>query len=170
MTIHFKWKTIQPGCCHSLKGDHDHLIEVTTKNRWKLLRLWRKNWDFDNWPLNTGQPLNMVLLNFKVRLYHGFSSSGSCLWPTEKKLTLHCDISSYCLFLFPSIACNANIFSCIVLVTAGDVQLFGVGQMNPRLFPSYLRFRKTRGITTQKQRSWRINCYILWHFRKLDRN
>ena len=71
----------------------------------------------------------------------------------EIRLTLHSDISSYCLFLSHSIACDANIFSCIVPVTIGDVQLFGVGQSYPRFFPSYLRVRKTRGITTQKQRS-----------------
>ena len=71
----------------------------------------------------------------------------------KKRLTLHSDISSYCLFLSHSIACDANIFSCIVPVTTGDVQLFGVGHVNPRFFPSYVRFRKTRGITTQKQRS-----------------
>ena len=69
------------------------------------------------------------------------------------RLTLHCDISSYCLFLYPSITCDAYIFSCIIPATTGDVQLFGVRQINPRFFPSYLRFRKTRGITTQKQRS-----------------
>ena len=63
VTIHYRWKTIQTGCCHSLKGDHDNLIEVTSKKRWKLQRLRRKNWDFDNWPLNTGRPLNMLLLN-----------------------------------------------------------------------------------------------------------
>ena len=71
----------------------------------------------------------------------------------EIRLTLHSDISSYCLFLSYSIACDANIFSCIVSVTTGDVQLFAVGQINPRFFPSYRRFRKTRGITTQKQKS-----------------
>ena len=31
VTVHYKWKTIQTGCCHSIKGDQDHLIEVTTK-------------------------------------------------------------------------------------------------------------------------------------------
>ena len=71
----------------------------------------------------------------------------------KKILTLHSDISAYCLFLFPSIACDANIFPCIVPVTTGDVQLFGFRQINPRFFPSYLRFRKSRGITTQNQRS-----------------
>ena len=88
----------------------------------------------------------------------------------KKRLTLHSDISSYCLFLSHSIACDANIFSCIIPVTTGDVQLFGVWKLNPRFFPSYLRFRKTRGITAQKQRSWSVNCYILWHFCELDRN
>ena len=71
----------------------------------------------------------------------------------EIRLTLHGDISSYCLFLSHSIACDANIFSCIILVTTGNVELFAVGQINPRFFPSYLRFRKTGGITTQKQKS-----------------
>ena len=71
----------------------------------------------------------------------------------KKILTLHSDISAYCLFLSPSIACDANIFPCIDSVTTGDVQLFGFRQINPGFFPSYLRFRKTRGITTQKQRS-----------------
>ena len=71
----------------------------------------------------------------------------------EKRLTLHSDISSYCLFLSDSIACNANIFSCIAPVTTGDVQLFDVRQLNPRFFPSYLRLRKTSGITAQKQRT-----------------
>ena len=88
----------------------------------------------------------------------------------KKRLTLHSDISSYCLFLSHSIACDANIFSCIIPVTTRDVQLFGVWQLNPRFFPSYLRFRKTRGITAQKQRSWSFNYYILWHFCELDRN
>ena len=30
VTVHYRWKTIQTGCCQSLKGDQDHLIEVTT--------------------------------------------------------------------------------------------------------------------------------------------
>ena len=88
----------------------------------------------------------------------------------EIRLTLHSDINSCCLFLSYSIACDANIFSCIIPVTTSDVQLFGVGQINPRFFPSYLRFRKTRGITAQKERSRSISCYILWYFCKLDRN
>ena len=88
----------------------------------------------------------------------------------KNRLTFHGDISSYCLFLSYSIACDANIFPSIVRVTTGDVQLFGATQMNPRFFPSYLRFRKTRRITIQKQRGRRINCYILWHFCKLDGN
>ena len=52
----------------------------------------------------------------------------------KKILTLHSDISAYCLFLFPSIACDANIFPCIVPVTSGDVQLFGFRQINPGFF------------------------------------
>ena len=80
----------------------------------------------------------------------------------KKILTLHSDISAYSLFLFPSIACDANIFPCIVpattgdvqlFATTGDVQLFGFRQINPGFFPSYLRFRKSRGITTQNQGS-----------------
>ena len=71
----------------------------------------------------------------------------------KKRLTLHDDISSYCLFLSHSIACDANIFSSIVRVSTRDFQLFGATQMNPRFFPSYLRFRKTRRITIQNQRS-----------------
>ena len=35
VTVHYKWKTSQTGCCHSIKGGQDHLIEVTTKKRWK---------------------------------------------------------------------------------------------------------------------------------------
>ena len=88
----------------------------------------------------------------------------------KKRLTLHGDISSHCLFLSYSIACDTNIFSSIVRVNTGDFQLFGATQMNPRFFPSYLRFRKTRRITIQNQRGRRINCYILWHFCKLDGN
>ena len=30
VTVHYRCKTIQTGCCQSLKGDQDHLIEVTT--------------------------------------------------------------------------------------------------------------------------------------------
>ena len=123
----------------------------------------KKIWDSDNWPLNTGWPLDIVLLNISltVAAFHDI---------LKKRLTLHSDISSYCLFLSHSIACDANIFSCIIPVTTRDNQLFGVWKLNPRFFPSYLRFRKTRGITAQKQRSWSINCYILWHFCELDRN
>ena len=121
--------------------------------------------------LNTGWPFDMVLLNISWNVSWIQQQWQLIIkyWK-KKRLTVHGDISSYCLFLSYSIACDANIFPSMVRVITGDVQLFGAPQMNPRFFPSYLRFRKTRRITIQKQGGWHINCYILWHFCKLDRN
>ena len=116
------------------------------------------------WDANLSLWEILILIRFFLGYWLGV------FWWIYTWLTLHSDINPYCLFLSPSITCDANIFSRIFPVTTGDVQLFGVRKFNLRFFPSYLRFRKTRGITTQKQRSWRINCYILWHFCKLDRN
>ena len=171
MTVHYRWKTIQTGCQAVVTqrwpwplNRDDHLKEEKNTSVKE-----KKIGDFDNWPLNTGWPLNMVLLNMGSTV-SWIQQQWQVFVTSWKILTLHNDISSYCLFLSHSIACDANIFSCIIPVTTEDFQLFGVRQGNPRFFPSYLRFRKPRGITTQIQRSWRVNSYILWHICKLDRN